>query len=414
MASYIFQRPESRMWWIKLRSGGKRIERSLGTPDKLQAEIIAADLIRDHKAALMAARPHIESAWQPALEPGREHAGPDGGKIVATDQLLIHIGPNGGIIRQEPNGGMVQSVVPPYPASSARAVVKFINSLSDARPVVTTKSGDDAILEAYLQHRRITGYIEREARQVWALFKTLTNGKPLKDCTRDDGRLLVAHFEAHGLKSATIEKKAAWPNAAVNFAIKEGRLKFNPFASITPRIRDKTQRLPMKDNDMKIIKKNLGRLDDADQLLIRLLASTGLRISEAYEIDGEEKERGVRYVMVGRKTEQSLRRVPLPAAVLSHLPKKITGPLFVQTEHKDPSDAASKRLNKFLDAIGIDDPRKVVHSLRHRAQDRLRAAGCPEDVRWALLGHEEKTVAAGYGEGFPVPLLRRWIDKIGV
>jgi hypothetical protein len=75
--------------------------------------------------------------------------------------------------------------------------------------------------------------------------------------------------------------------------------------------------------------------------------------------------------------------------------------------------AASKRLNGFLRDIGIADSRKVVHSLRHRAQDRLRAAGCPQDVRWALLGHEEKTVAAGYGEGFPVPLLKRWIDKIG-
>jgi transposase-like protein len=47
------------------------------------------------------------------------------------------------------------------------------------------------------------------------------------------------------------------------------------------------------------------------------------------------------------------------------------------TKHKDPSDAASKRLNRFLDDIGITDPRKVAHSLRHRAQDRLRAAGCP-------------------------------------
>jgi hypothetical protein len=47
------------------------------------------------------------------------------------------------------------------------------------------------------------------------------------------------------------------------------------------------------------------------------------------------------------------------------------------------------------------------HSLRHRAQDQLRAAECPQDIRWALLGHEEKTVAAGYGEGFPVPLLKQ-------
>jgi hypothetical protein len=66
-----------------------------------------------------------------------------------------------------------------------------------------------------------------------------------------------------------------------------------------------------------------------------------------------------------------------------------------------------------LNDIGITDSRKVVHSLRHRAQDRLRAAECPQDIRWALLGHEEKTVAEDYGKGFSVPLLKRWIDKIG-
>ena len=136
-----------------------------------------------------------------------------------------------------------------------------------------------------------------------------------------------------------------------------------------------------------------------------------MRLSEAFEIEGEEKEK-CRYVLVGKKTEQSLRRVPFPAAVLPFLPKTIKGPLFPRTT-QDPADAASKRLNRFLDDCGIADPRKVIHSFRHRAQDRLRAAGCPEDVRWAILGHEEETVAAGYGEGFPVPLLRKWIDKIG-
>jgi hypothetical protein len=90
------------------------------------------------------------------------------------------------------------------------------------------------------------------------------------------------------------------------------------------------------------------------------------------------------------------------------IPKLIKGPLF-----EGGAPAASKRLNRFLNNCGIVDRRKVVHSLRHRAQDRLRAAGCPEDTRWAILGHEEKTVAAGYGEGFPVPMLKRWVDKIG-
>ena len=133
-----------------------------------------------------------------------------------------------------------------------------------------------------------------------------------------------------------------------------------------------------------------------------------MRLGEAFEIDSESKEHGVRYVIVGRKTEQSKRRVPLPAAVLSHVPKAISRGLF-----RSDARAASKRLNRFLAEIGVKDGRrKVIHSLRHRAQDRLRAAGCPEDVRWSILGHEEKTVAAGYGEGFPVKVLKRWIDKI--
>jgi hypothetical protein len=103
-----------------------------------------------------------------------------------------------------------------------------------------------------------------------------------------------------------------------------------------------------------------------------------------------------------------------------HAPPAVAGRRAVASaeDHQGaavPGDArtASKRLNRFLNDIGIIDPRKVVHSLRHRAQDCLRAAGCPEDVRWAILGHEERTVAAGYGEGFPVPLLKQWIEKIG-
>ncbi len=62
-----------------------------------------------------------------------------------------------------------------------------------------------------------------EARAVWELYKTLVN-KPLKDATRDDGRVLVAHFEQQGNKSATIQKKLSWLVAACNFAIREGRL----------------------------------------------------------------------------------------------------------------------------------------------------------------------------------------------
>ena len=180
-----------------------------------------------------------------------------------------------------------------------------------------------------------------------------------------------------------------------------------------PRRDDKQRRLPLNEADMEECQRNLDKLSESDRLLFRLLASTGMRLSEAFEIDKEEKERGCRFVIVGKKTEQPLRRVPLPASVLPLLPKKVTGPLL-SSKQADPADTASKHLNCFLNDCGIVDPRKVVHSLRHRAQDRLRAAGCSEDIRWALLGHGERTGAADYGVGFPVPMLKEWIDRIGV
>ena len=405
--SYLFQRPGSQNWYVKLRGPTGRVERSLGTADRREAEVRAGPLVTDHKAALLAARPRFETSQWYEYEPGRQHAGPDGLPIIATTESLIFLDADGAIRETTPNGGLQYR----HPTRLKEPSFELFDKVR-AVAALPKKNSDDELLETYLKHRSITGHFEREARNVWALYKRLTDSKPLKDADREDGRKLVAHFEGEGLKSATIEKKVGWLNAMVHLAIKEGRLKFNPFSSVVPKRDDKQRRLPLADADMMAIKRNLARLSESDKLLVRLLGSTGMRLSEAFEIDGEEKERGCRYVIVGKKTEQSLRRVPLPAAVLPHLPKSIGGPLF-KSKYADPADMASKRLNKFLDDIGIIDPRKVVHSLRHRAQDRLRAAGCPEDVRWAILGHEEETVAAGYGEGFPVPMLRKWIDKIG-
>jgi integrase len=409
--TYLMKRNGSRNWRIRLQYPGEPVfEKSLGTRDEKEAEIIAlrdhGDKIAAHKAKLLAARPRIELAWRREHEPGL-HASPNGGHIFATDRELHFLDPQGVTIRTTPNGEPEHRIV----NLERRLGIPYapIEVTDKARPSLAVKNGDDALFETYLKHANVIGYFEREARAVWALYKQLTDNMPLKDAGRDDGRKLVAHFEGQGLKSATVEKKIMWLRAAVNLAIDEGLLKFNPFSRVVPKRNDKTVRLPLSEADIKETKRNLDRLDKGDQMLFRLLGGSGLRLSEAFQIDGEMKERGCRYVIVGQKTDQSLRRVPLPASVLPYLPKVIKGPLF-----EGKASQASKRLNRFLnDDCGIVDPRKVLHSLRHRAQDRLRAAGCPEDTRWAILGHEEKTVAAGYGEGFPVPLLKQWIDKIG-
>ena len=400
--SYIFQRPGSENWWVKLRSPTGRVEKSLHTVDRREAEIAALPLIRDHKAALLAARPRFETGWWYEYEPGREHVGSEGQRIIATNQALIFLDANGAILRTTPNGGLQYR----HPTRLKEPSFELFDRERAAAP--PKKNGDDEILDTYLNHRNIEGYARSEAETVWRTFKELTSNKALKDCTRDDGRLLAQHFKDAGNKSATVVKKVSWLRAAVRLAIKEGRLQFNPFAEVVAEDDDKLKRKPLSDADMKVCKKNLGTLGESDQLLFRFLATTGARLGEAFQINGEATELGVRYVVIGSKTEASQRRVPLPADMLAHLPKKIVGPLFT-----GDTSAASTRLNRFLDdECGLTDPSIVLHSLRHRAADRLRAYECPIDIRRAILGHEDRSVSEGYGEGFSVKLLRKWIDCI--
>ena len=294
--------------------------------------------------------------------------------------------------------------------------------IEDQRPkfVAAKSSADDALLETYIKHKGITGYREREAREMWRIFRTIAN-KPLRECTRDDGRAIVAYLEDQAdddepPKSATLRRRMVPLVAAVNLAIDEGKLKFNPFSSVVPDRKDEDEREAFDDDDMKLIRANLHRLDPNDQLLLRVLATTGMRRGEAFEIDGEKTEDGIRYCMVGTKTPQSLRRIPFPKDLLPHLPKKITGPLITGRK-----DSASKRLREFLREIGIKDPDKApMHSFRHRAAQRLRRAIADEALREAIGGWADgkKKTSRKYGNkhgrGFPIKMLKEAIDKIGM
>ena len=121
---YLFKRRGSENFWIKLRSPAGRVERSLGTSDRREAEVLALPLIAQHKAALLAARPRQETKWDPVLAPGaciprdawpvlEEHEDPDhvaglkaaaewakdGGRIFATQRELHYLNSEGQTIR---------------------------------------------------------------------------------------------------------------------------------------------------------------------------------------------------------------------------------------------------------------------------------------------------------------------------
>jgi integrase len=435
---YLFRRKDSNNLYVRLqRPGQDVVERSLGTPDVKAAELAAADLIKEHKQLMYQRRSTrvarvVHGPWQHEYAPGL-HPLPDGGHVLATDQQLTFTDAGGKITGTRPNGGPAIHLTGPR-LSAAREFKAFDDAydgvigegpIDDERPMRAVKNGDDALLETYLAHKGINGQREREARAMWHIFKTVVK-KPLRDCTRDDGRAVVAYLEDQAdddepLKSSTLRRKMVPLVAAVNLAIEESKHKgVNPFASVVPDRKDADEPDAFDDNDMKIIRANLHKLSPNDQLLLRTVATTGMRRGEAFEIDSEKTEDGVRYCTVGTKTDASYRRVPFPSELLDYLPAKITGPLFTGRK-----DMASKRLNKFLKDIGImndNDGRYIrpMHSFRHRAKKRLRRAVPDGELRNAIGGWADGKKDSGvtYGtkdddKGYPMKMLKEAIDKIG-
>lgn len=53
-------------------------------------------------------------------------------------------------------------------------------------------------------------------------------------------------------------------------------------------------------------------------------------------------------------------------------------------------------------------------SFRHSLKDRLRAVGCPKDIRGAIQGHENGEVAETYGLGHTLKTMQDRLEKAKV
>jgi integrase len=434
---YLYQRRNSPIWYVRTQGGPNgNTAVSLRTADRATAEVLALPLIQKHKTALLASRPQLEWTQAYRYVPGQEYTitpdaegfaahvgmGPPAGavRVIATAETLVYLNHNGAVVGTEPNGYLTQKEADPATLSPAQLRKMDEGNLLTIRGALQTmmkrpaaeqppaKSGDDTLFETYLKnakHGAVTGYAEKEARAVWELFKALTKGKALKDCTREDGRTLANYFADKGLKSASIKKKVGWLRNVVSFGIREGRLTFNPFIGVVPNRKDALKKVALNDADMELCRANLHALSNSDQLLFRFLSLTGARLGEAFQVVGEQIEKRIRACHVGTKTEASNRTIPFPEKLLPLLPAKIDGPLF-----DGDANAASKRLNAWLRASGISDPAKTIHSLRHRAIEVLRELECPDNISRRLFGHA-KDVHEGYGGGILV--LKKWCDRIG-
>src|SRR3954465_9354938 len=120
---YLFRRKGSQNWWLRLQYpeavaaevGRKKLERSLGTPDRIEAEVLAGPEIVEHKKLLLLYRAFKAARCDPAtfngiirekfeIEPGETVSHPDGSKTLATQTQLIDIDAGGRITGTRANG----------------------------------------------------------------------------------------------------------------------------------------------------------------------------------------------------------------------------------------------------------------------------------------------------------------------
>jgi hypothetical protein len=102
---YLFKRKGSQNWWLRLQYSGraveimgtKKVETSLQTPDRQEAEIRAFDQIKAHKLTLLILRNQREQTIQTNKEPYAlgEHRTHDGERFIATENGLIFLAEDG-------------------------------------------------------------------------------------------------------------------------------------------------------------------------------------------------------------------------------------------------------------------------------------------------------------------------------
>ena len=117
------------------------------------------------------------------------------------------------------------------------------------------------------------------------------------------------------------------------------------------------------------------------------------------------------------KTRGSQRCIPLVGAsiwacerILEHNNDSIYAfPRYTSSKECN-TNSASAALNKWLKEKLLND--YVIHGFRHSFRDRLRAVECPSEMIDQLGGWSLKSVGQGYGKGYELSVLSKWMNKI--
>ena len=252
--------------------------------------------------------------------------------------------------------------------------------------------------------------------------------KQLHEYSRTDALKFREWMVAKGLAGSSITRVLNSLTAIINFAITEYALDIrNSFVGMhIDRRAGVHTRLPIPVSNIQMVQRECKAKDDDVRWLIALMSDTGMRLAEAAGLhrDDIKLDCDIPFVRVQEhswrrlKTRSSNRNIPLVGAslwaaqrILEDSSGGFAFPRYNKTELTN-ANSASAALNKWLKEyvpVGC-----TMHSFRHSMRDRLRAVECPSDIVDQIGGWSTESVGQGYGSGYTLEVLQRWMKSIEV
>ena len=284
-------------------------------------------------------------------------------------------------------------------------------------------------LELYLRLKAVGKdkvFVRTANRNVGYVIKVLGD-KPIRQYSSSDAAIFRDWLIKQGMSIRTVKRVFASVRAVVNLTISEHGLDcINGFAkTYFPTGEDINDRLAIPNENIKKVQALCVEMDDDMRWLIALISDTGMRLGEAagLHMDNIKLDEPIPYIDLkphpwrSLKTRGSQRRIPLVGAALWACRRlrevndsnSLAFPRYCNKQSCN-ANSASGGLNKWLQThvpAGC-----VIHSFRHSLRDRLRAVECPSDIADAIGGWKTAGVGHGYGDGYPLEVLERWITKI--
>jgi len=252
--------------------------------------------------------------------------------------------------------------------------------------------------------------------------------KHLEAYTRADANAFRDTLIARGLSGSSITRVFGTVRAVINFAASEQGLSLNnPFTGVYyDRTAGVSERTPFPQEAIALVQAQSREVDDDLRWLVALVSDTGMRLAEAAGLTREDilqDDDGSIFARVRPhpwrrlKTKGSERDVPLEGESLWAAQRILAQPAvskfaFPRYNRRDTTNAnaASAALNKWIKEYAPSGC--TMHSFRHAMRDRLRAVECPADIVDQIGGWQTDGVGHGYGNGYPLKVLRKWMKAV--